>query len=68
MTYSTESVHAFWALMRLANQKPFLVRRLLQRLENGEIDEREAAEWIAPDSGTTRVQARGNSRSRIRPI
>jgi hypothetical protein len=47
MAYSTVSIREFWQLMRVARQKPFLVRRLLQRLDRGEIDEREAAEWLA---------------------
>jgi hypothetical protein len=47
MAYSTESIAAFWALMRAGRPKPFLVRRLLQRLDRGEIDERTATEWLA---------------------
>jgi hypothetical protein len=49
MTYSAESVHAFWALMRSARPKEFLVRRLLQRMERGEMDEHEAAAWLASE-------------------
>jgi hypothetical protein len=50
MTYSAESIAVFWALMRAGRPKPFLVRRLLQRLDRGEIDERAATEWLA-DTG-----------------
>ena len=56
MTYSTEAIQAFWALMRMGKPKPFLVRRLLQRLDRDEIDERTAAEWLAVSRSDLRVR------------
>jgi len=56
MSYSAESVQMFWAMIRAARPRAFLVRRLLQRLERGEIDEREAADWIASARNADRRQ------------
>jgi hypothetical protein len=56
MTYSAESITVFWALMRVGRPKPFLVRRLLQRLDRGEIDELAATEWLS--RATRAVRAR----------
>jgi hypothetical protein len=68
MAYSTESIQAFWAMMRRARSKPFLVQRLLQRMDGGEIDEREAAEWLASEECRVMIHASGYSRARIRQI
>ena len=61
MTYSAESIQAFWALMRIGKQKPFLVRRLLQRLDRCEIDERTAAEWLTDSRHDVTTRPSGRS-------
>jgi hypothetical protein len=58
MAYSPESVRKFWALMRATEPRSFLVRRLLQRLERGELDEQEAAEWLACDERQLAARSR----------